>query len=691
MDLKQSVLKGALRGVLSWLVYGVTEFILAYTIPRFWKPELEVAEWQWRPIGLIFGIYALVGLLLGGAGGAVLAWTRRSRSQSGHGILASLTVTAMFAASLVLAWPLARSEQVALATAIVLIAIFIAALISNLWQRRASFLAGPWIVSLLLLGGPWVSREALHDRSAVVKTGMSLLAMGAVVTIAALFRRTIPATSVTLRRKALAAAAIVALLWISLQMPGATPAVSANPAAASMAKGRPNIVLITMDTVRADHLSIYGYARETTPYLQEFAREATVYDHAIATADFTLPSHASIFTGLYPSWHGAYPSHPDYAGGRSLAPGATTLAKVLSANGYWTGGIFANAAFLQASTGLGQGFSIWNTGTPVPLSHAERPFYLRDSARRLLNLAIHTDEFDALFLRASDINKRAFDTLEKLRNGGSFFLFLNYMDAHFPYIPPPPFRDRFSRTKSNAGTTAGYNELKNSVNAGRRHIGKEERSSLIAQYDAGIASVDSEIGRFLAHLRELGLYENTLIIVIADHGEAFGDHDVIGHTVTSVYQDGVHIPLLVKYPGQHQGQRSGALVSQVDLMPTVLDAAGCPQPQLLRLPRPDSAVVFSEARAIGDHEKSARLRGVRRAVFSGSSKLITWSAGSPEFYDLSADPGESANHYRPDDPVASSLMARMIAWTAAIPRQLPNPAKLDKSSMERIKSLGYVQ
>ena len=170
----------------------------------------------------------------------------------------------------------------------------------------------------------------------------------------------------------------------------------------------------------------------------------------------------------------------------------------------------------------------------------------------------------------------------------------------------------------------------------------------------------------------------------------------MGHTVTSVYQEGVHIPLLVKYPGQREQQRSGTLVSQVDLMPTVLDVARCPLPpglqgQTLRLPRPDSGLVFSEARAIGDHEKTARLRGVRRAVFRGSSKLITWSAGSPEFYDLTEDPGESANRYRADDSAATSLMSCLTAWTAGIPRQLSKPAKLDKSTTERIKSLGYVQ
>jgi arylsulfatase A-like enzyme len=692
---KQSVFTGAFRGVVGWLIYGVTEFLLAYTIPRFWKPGLEIAEWQRGPILLVMGIYALIGLLFGGAGGAVLAWVGKNQ-RGNYALLVSLSVTTMFAGNVLAAWPLARSEQVALATAIGLIAIFLAALVLDSWQRRAALFARPWALSLLLLAGPWVSREALQDHSMVVKTWMSLLAMAAVVALAAIWSRIVPENAATPRRKAVAAAAIVALVWISVQTTGAMRAQGAGKPAVSTAQGSPNIVLITMDTVRADHLSVYGYERQTTPQLQEFAREANVYDHAMAAADYTLPAHASIFTGLYPSWHGAYPLPPDYAGGRPLTPRTTTLAKLLSANGYWTGGIVANAAFLHPGTGLAQGFAVWESGMPVPLADGQRPFYLREQARRLLNTAVPTSEFDALFLRASDINRRAFKTIEKLRHGGPFFLFLNYMDAHFPYNAPPPYRDRFARMRPNTGATVEYNELKNAVNAGRRQIRNPEKSLLMAQYDSGIAFLDSEIGKLLARMRDLGVYENTLIIITADHGEAFGDHDVIGHTVTSVYQDGVHIPLLVKYPGQHLGQRSGVLVSHVDLMPTVLDAAGCPLPnnfhgKSLRLPRSDSDVVFSEARAIGDHAKTARLGGTRRAIFSSSVKLITWTAGPPEFYDLVADPNESANRYESTDPVVASLMTRLSAWTSAIPRQLPNPAMLDRSAMERIKSLGYVQ
>jgi arylsulfatase A-like enzyme len=270
------------------------------------------------------------------------------------------------------------------------------------------------------------------------------------------------------------------------------------------------------------------------------------------------------------------------------------------------------------------------------------------------------------------------------------------MDAHYPYVPPAPFRGRFARLEPTSKAVASYNELKNSVNAGRRRVETTQKTVLTAQYDSGIAYVDSQVGILLSRLRELGLYENTLILITSDHGEAFGDHDTIGHTVTSVFQEGSHIPLLVKYPGQHEGSRSDALASHVDILPTVLEAVRAPFPaflqgQSLRSPRSASEVVFTEARSIGSHEKDARLRGVRRAIVNGNTKLVTWSAGEPELYDLAADPGERVNRYHPDDPLAVSLLARMNAWTATIPRQLAKPAKLDKSTSDRIRSLGYTQ
>ena len=696
--MKRSILRGAIVGLWVWLAYGVVEFALAVAIPRFWMVDSELLTWQWPLVALLFGVYTLAGLLLGAAGGAWLARNGRSPSPESQRSLAYLSLAAAFAVNLIAAWPLARSEIIALAIAVALGAAFCCALSSETWQRRTAFLAAPGTLSLLLLIGPWVSREALADSSGAVKTGVSLLALGVVAGLAVLRHRIMRGKPGNKAWDAAAAGvAIVVALWAGVPGPGITVAAQAASQAASSIPAKPNILLITMDTVRADHVSVYGYERDTTPALREFAREATVYERAVACAGFTLPTHASMFTGLYPSWHGAGVS-PAHLYGRPLPPHTRTLASVLRANGYWTAETVANFGYLGKASGLTQGFALTEAKLAVHLSDSSRPFYLREGARKLLDL----EGFDEYRLRAPDINRHAFAVLEQARNRHSpFFVFLNYMDAHTPYRPPQPFRDRFSAGERNLKpiSAEAYMATRDAINAGKRALDEGEKLHLISQYDGGIAGIDFEIGKLLAHVRKLGLYDNTLIMITSDHGEAFGEHNLMEHAIGSVYEDQVHVPLLVKYPRQHESHRSDALVSQIDFMPTVLEVTGIAdlpglQGQSLRSPRsPESGVIFAEGIAIGDQRENPRLRGVRRAVISGRLKLITWTAGDPELYDLAADPGELNNRYRPGDPVSDALMARIHAWAAAIPQRSPEQAgkPVDKSTLEKLRSLGYVK
>ena len=694
--MKKSILKGGLAGLFAWLTYAVVEFVLALVFPRFWTPEVQLLSWQWPTIGILFTAYASWGLLLGAAGGMLLAW-RGAHLQQTYRAMASLSLVLTFGANLVYAWPLARSEEIALAVAVGLGVMFCLALSSNGWQRRTVFLTNPWIVSMLLLCGPWISREALHEQSALVKTAVSLIALGALAGSASLWHRLRPERPIAMPRKAVTVVTIGAVLWGLAEMSSTGTKARADQASAHSTPATPNILLITMDTVRADHLSVYGYERDTAPHLREFARGATVYNNAVAASDMTLPSHASIFTGLYPSWHGAYAAAPDFLYGRPLPSTAATLAEALRAKGYWTAAVVANHSFLQAAMGLAQGFAVWKHNMPVHLSTSDRPFYLREGARNLLSMTMSTAAFDGYFLRAADINRDAFAMLEQAQNHGSFLLFLNYMDAHIPLVPPPPFRDRFPGRDPDFRPAKRHQDLTNSTNAGRGRLTEAEKRHLISQYDGGIGYIDAEIGKLMIRLREMNLYENTLIIITSDHGEAFGEHDRMQHAVGSVYQEEVHIPLLIKFPGQHDGRRANAPVNHVDLMPTALKVAGCEVPPALhgRILTPSgnesTEPVFSEAWALGELQLTPRLRGVRRAVFTKASKLITSSGHEPEFYDLTVDPGEARNRYREDNPVAASLLARISAWTAAIPSQPSRPGKLGKSTMERIKSLGYVQ
>jgi arylsulfatase A-like enzyme len=691
-----NVVRGAITGLWAWMAYGILELALSVAIPRFWSNESELLPWQWRLLGLLFGVYAVAGVVSGAVGGAWLARKGRSRSKEEHRNLACAILAFAFAMNLGTAWPLARSENVALMMAAALGAAFCTTFVSEAFRRRTAFLASPGILSLLLLIGPWVSREAFLRSSGLVKLGLSWLSIAGVLGIAALWHR-ISATKH--ERKAwgtVAGAVIVGVLGFGIR-PSGTAALAAESAMAT----KPNILLIIMDTVRADHLSVYGYERNTTPNLIEFAREATVYERLMACSGFTLPTHGSIFTGLYPSWHGADISTEHPYPGNPLPPRTRTMASMLRDAGYWTAEAVANYGFLGPATGLTQGFERKEIKAAVHFSDSNRPFYLREGARKILSLVVNTADFRQLRLRATDIDRQAFALLEEARNRRRpFFVFLNYMDAHSPYLPPLPFRDRFSAGDRNLNPiNPQTSETVYDVNAGRRVLNPREKRDLKSQYDAGIAYIDAAIGELLTRLRELALYDNTLVIISADHGEAFGEHGLMGHGTSSVYQDQVHVPLLVKYPGQHAGSRSDALVSQVDFLPTVLELAGITAPAGLQgqglrsLRNADSGAILAQAVALRQQGAKSPMRGIRRAIFSGRWKLIVWTDGDPELYDVAADPGELKNLYRPGDARAAALMAGMKTWVASMPRtNSSGSAKpMDKSTLEKLRSLGYAQ
>ena len=198
-----------------------------------------------------------------------------------------------------------------------------------------------------------------------------------------------------------------------------------------------------MDTVHADHLAVYGYERDTTPNLKDLARDSMVYTNAISASDITLTSHASLFTGMYPSWHGAYCDPRNAAYGRAISERYPTLAELLRSAGYQTTGVAANL-YLRADFGLERGFDRFRIPRPVPMLAAENAFMLRRGIRRGLSLVFDTAQFDRLYAMGEDINAELFAELGALsKPGRPAFTFVNYMDAHFPYVPPAPYDARF--------------------------------------------------------------------------------------------------------------------------------------------------------------------------------------------------------------------------------------------------------
>ncbi|NWG32749.1 MAG: sulfatase [Rhodocyclaceae bacterium] len=458
----------------------------------------------------------------------------------------------------------------------------------------------------------------------------------------------------------------------------------------------PSVVLVILDSVRADHLSLYGYQRDTTPFLRRLASVATLYENAFSTSDTSIGSHASIFTGMYPSWHGAHYAPPEHPYGRSLDPGIPTLASILSERGYRTMSIAANNAYLSDGFGLTRGFQLRDARALLPLNWPED--FGRSFLRWILSGFADTAETDRLFRRAEELNAQISALLAEATGKGPLLLVVNYMDAHHPYVPPPPY-DRVFPGKDRRYTYRAYQTAWNDINSQRRAITARERRHLISQYDGGIAYLDHQIGLLVHDLREKGLYEDTMLIVTSDHGEAFGEKGLLEHGV-SVYQNLVHVPLLIKYPGQKQGLRVREPVSGADLMPTALARAGCPIPpnvqgrDLLGNGPGRLHFVLSESfpRTAGFvGTKCTRFERTERAVISGNMKLIVSTTGRKELYDLAADPAEERDLYRAGHPVARELEARLREALQTLPRRQAQPSRLDVERLRQLKSLGYIR
>ena len=323
----------------------------------------------------------------------------------------------------------------------------------------------------------------------------------------------------------------VATAWKSLDALESTAPSRADladlPGPASPAA--PNLVLVVLDTVRADHLAPYGYARVTTPHLDAFARdEATRFTQARSSSSWTLPSHASLFTGLLPSEHGAaYPgetAHP-------LRGEVVTLAERLRAAGYETAAVVANTLFIVPRLGMDQGFGHFDDRRGSFVGD-----YLALPQLAGLRLAVgHTP-----YRSAREITEAALQWLDARSPSEGrlaarpFFLMLNYMDAHRPYLPPSPFDKAFS------------DEVP-------EYALKPERKLHLLLYDRELMHLDSQLARLLERLRERGLFENTVVVVTADHGEAFGEHGRYGHSGT-LFEELVHVPLYVKPAGAASGR-----------------------------------------------------------------------------------------------------------------------------------------
>ena len=416
----------------------------------------------------------------------------------------------------------------------------------------------------------------------------------------------------------------------------------------------PNVLLLVLDTVRAKSLSLYGYGRPTSPRLDALAREGVRFDHARSTAPWTLPSHASMFTGRWP--HELFKS-PE----QKVPSGIPTLAGELANRGYATGGFVANTYYCNAGFGLGRGFDHYEDFYQVfDTSPTE---ILRHSGLGRNLIALTGSEGVAPAVGRKDADKINADFLAWLpaTKGRPFFAFLNYFDAHAPYLTPERADQHFGIRPTTAEDVEVIRKWEHRATAtATPHELELSRDA----YDDCIAYLDAAIGRLLDELGRRGALDNTLIVVTADHGEEIGEHGLIGHG-RSLYREELHVPLIVVRP--KRSSTGGGVVAEPvslrDLPATVLDLVGVrpdepPFPgrslgrfaalgeplQLAGYAPADPEVVLTEV-ALRDKvskktDRPPALRGPMKSVVAEGHVYIRNSDGREELYNLADDPGE---------------------------------------------------
>jgi arylsulfatase A-like enzyme len=411
-------------------------------------------------------------------------------------------------------------------------------------------------------------------------------------------------------------------VWSERQAMHALPAI---------AQDSPNVVLVILDTVRADHLTCYGYGRPTSPNLDRLGRQGVLFETAIAPSSWTLPSHASMLTGTYPHAH-----HVDLPA-KQLASGFPILPRTLRRAGYRTAAFSGNTFYFTRATGLGQGFIHFGDFFLSTSDALAQVNFVWDLDKLLISTKLAENYLGRQ--SAARMNRAALRWIDGSRR--PFFLVLNYMDAHDPYVPPEPWRHRFSERPNPSGRlnfpTMTPGQLRDAVEA----------------YDGAIAYEDDQLGRLVGELDRRGLLSNTLLIVTSDHGEAFGGHELLGHA-NSLYFPLVHVPLLFHWPGHvPAGVRVARPVSTKDIAATVLALAGQPPHRLpgesleaLWNPRGEVdgwPLPISELAPVLLVSKSPRPRGPIGTIIAPEAQYIAGPRLGPQLYDWKADPREVRN------------------------------------------------
>jgi len=499
--------------------------------------------------------------------------------------------------------------------------------------------------------------------------------------------------SLAARRGAGSAPALLAVVLLGIVLAAGRPPGAIRAEEPPRPTRVPNIVMIVADTLRADRLGVYGASRARTPNLDALAGRGVRIEQVYAAASWTLPATASLLTALNTTSHGLM-THRDH-----MREDAVSLVSVLKHAGYDTAGFVANG-LISSQYGFDPGFDVLER-TPGRLldRHGDTPMY-----RTLTSLGLWAPL--ERFPRAEEVIERAFSWLDA-RSGAPFFMYLHLMDPHDPYFPPGPF-DTMSTAAAVGGAGSAPLTMRigtlASIMEGGRPVGRADLDRLTALYAGAVTYMDAQIGRLLQDLGRRDPTRGTLVVFTSDHGEEFAEHGDLGH-IHTLHEELVRIPLIIAGPGVEGGRVLEGPARQVDVAPTILEAAG------LSFPTPVEGASFWGAASRGEplaprdvfieHGYTNNVRNSwhrYRSLRQGRLKLIgstfhlrgqgPWKW---ELYDLAEDPGEKRDVASERASEAAALRERLEAWARRPRAGVSGETPLDEELLQRLRALGYVK
>lgn len=460
-----------------------------------------------------------------------------------------------------------------------------------------------------------------------------------------------------------------------------------------------NFILISIDTLRADHLGCYGYPRNTTPNVDRLAEKGIIFKNMIAAAPWTLPSHMSMMTSLYPDLH-RVSGIKDRLDNKRV-----TIAEALRKNGYTTAGLIS-VQWLSSLFGFNRGFQK----------------YIEDYESKVI-----------LNPNAESVTKKAILLLKELKHAGKFFLFIHYFDPHATYDPPPPYNKIFNPNFSSKKVDISEDDLIQEslrLRSPKEKVSKEDLERIIALYDGEIRYVDSQISVLLNTLDSMGLLNKTVIILTSDHGEEFKEHGSMSHGA-SLYEEVLKTPLILYYPKNTNGITIQELISTIDIAPTILSISGSPREKEFqglnlmdivhknhdRQPQEERAV-YSKVEIVGNEKvvirairrknvkliksylKEDEIQDVMKKIEKKGDFFPRPLIGE-EFYDLKADKSEQRNlvgvkKYADNHLEIKNQLSNWIKYKKKIISSLPwskknETVKLDNKALKELQALGYLQ